>query len=73
MLSTGVESADFDTKSCRWNVKLSTGELADCKFFVFCTGVTAKRYIPNFNGLDKYKGIMHHTGQNLTLLPDFMS
>ena len=64
MLNTGVEGADFDTNTSRWNVRLSTGDVIDCKFFVLCTGFAAKRHIPNFNGLDRYKGIMHHTGQN---------
>ena len=28
MLNTRADGADFDTKSCRWNVKLSTGEVS---------------------------------------------
>lgn len=62
MLNTAVTHADFDTKSSRWNVTLSTGEVYDCRFFLLCTGFAAKNYVPNFKGMDRYKGIMHHTG-----------
>jgi len=65
MLNTGVTGAEFDTKSSRWNVKLTTGEIYDAKFFVLCTGFAAKRHVPNFPGMEKYKGIMHHTGMIL--------
>ncbi|RDW80447.1 hypothetical protein BP5796_05145 [Coleophoma crateriformis] len=61
ILNTGVVSADFDTKTSRWNVHLSTGETYDTKFFVLCTGFAAKRHEPNFKGREKYEGICHHT------------
>ena len=75
MLNTRVDGAGFDTKSCRWNVKLSTGEVINCKFFVICTGHASKQHVPNFEGLGNYKGIMHHTGQihfsnNIFTCPD---
>ncbi|RDL30701.1 uncharacterized protein BP5553_10046 [Venustampulla echinocandica] len=58
-----VTSAEFDVDSSRWNVKLSTGEAIDCKFLVLCTGFAAKHYVPPFQGLDKFKGVMHHTAK----------
>jgi cation diffusion facilitator CzcD-associated flavoprotein CzcO len=69
-LETSVMSADFDTKSCRWNVKLSGGEVVDCKYFVLCTGFAAKTYVPDFPGMDKYKGTMHHTGTHIQVIPE---
>ena len=62
-LNTTVKSAEFDTNACRWNVHISTREVYNCKYFVLCTGFAAKHYIPDFKGMDKYKGIMHHTGR----------
>lgn len=59
-----VISAEFDIYSSRWNVKLNTGEVIDCKFFVLCTGFAAKHYVPDYQGLDKFKGVMHHTGKS---------
>jgi cation diffusion facilitator CzcD-associated flavoprotein CzcO len=63
MLNTVVTGASFDTKSCRWNVELNSGEVYDCKYFVLCSGFAAKHYIPPFRGMHKFKGIMHHTGK----------
>lgn len=63
-LNKGVDSAEFDTKSGRWNVHLSTGEVVDCKYFVLCTGFAAKLHVPDYKGMDKFKGIMHHTGES---------
>jgi cation diffusion facilitator CzcD-associated flavoprotein CzcO len=63
MLNTVVKGADFDKPSCRWNVRLASGEVLNCKYFILCTGFAAKDHVPDFKGLDKYKGIMHHTGK----------
>lgn len=70
-LNKGVQGVEFDTKSCRWNVKFSTGEVVDCKYFVLCIGLAAKIHIPDWKGMDTYKGIMHHTGRiSLLSFPD---
>lgn len=61
-LNTKVVAASFDTITSRWNVHLSTGEVVNTRFFVLCTGFAAKRYVPDFAGLDQYKGEMCHTG-----------
>jgi cation diffusion facilitator CzcD-associated flavoprotein CzcO len=63
ILNTTVTHAEFDTKSCRWNVALNSGEVYDCRFFLLCTGFAAKHYVPNFKGMDRFKGIMHHTAK----------
>lgn len=68
MLNTGVQSAEFETQTSRWHVKLSTGEVYDARFFVLCTGFAAKRYEPNFKGREKFKGIIHHTGMYSTVI-----
>lgn len=60
-LNTTVDAAEFDTKSSVWRVTLSTGEVVEAKYFVLGTGFAAKNYTPVFNGVEKYKGITHHT------------
>lgn len=67
-LNKEVIGAEFDIGSCRWNVRLSTGEVINCKYFVLCTGFAARIYIPNWRGMKKFKGIMHHTGMTSVLL-----
>ncbi|VVT58913.1 uncharacterized protein SAPINGB_P006448 [Magnusiomyces paraingens] len=61
--NTFVSACHFDEKSGKWTVT-TNGEDAGtfiAKHLVVCTGFAAKKYIPDFKGLDKYKGIMHHT------------
>lgn len=65
-LNTSVDAAEFDAKSSLWRVALSTGEVVEAKYFVLATGFASKTYIPAFKGMEKYEGIMHHTGIFIT-------
>jgi hypothetical protein len=38
------------------------GSVTRAKFFVLCTGLAAKPYIPRIAGLSDFRGICHHTG-----------
>lgn len=37
------------------------GRTAKARFLIAGTGFAARRYVPNFKGLDKFKGIVHHS------------
>lgn len=56
-----VVDGQFDTTEGRWHVKTEDGRIAKAKFFIVAAGFAAKRYIPDFEGIDKFKGIMHHS------------
>ncbi|EIN04547.1 FAD/NAD(P)-binding domain-containing protein [Punctularia strigosozonata HHB-11173 SS5] len=56
-----VVRAQFDKPSQRWTVKLEDGRTAHSKFFISATGFAAKRYFPDWPGLEKFKGVMHHS------------
>jgi hypothetical protein len=43
-------------------VQSSDGSVTRAQFFVLCTGLSAKPYIPPFEGLKDFRGICHHTG-----------
>lgn len=61
--NTWVTSGSFDESTGKWTVT-ATGEGAGtftCKYFILCTGFASKNFIPDFKGLDKFKGTMHHT------------
>lgn len=61
--NTYVSACHYDDKTNKWTVT-TTGEGAGtytCTHLILNIGFAAKKYIPNFKGLDKYKGIMHHT------------
>ncbi|VVT57753.1 uncharacterized protein SAPINGB_P005852 [Magnusiomyces paraingens] len=61
--NTFVSACHFNAQTGKWTVT-TTGEDAGtfvAKHLVICSGFAAKKYIPDFKGLDKYKGVMHHT------------
>lgn len=57
-----VIEARFDSTAATWNVKTKQGHVATARWLILCTGSTYKRYYPDFPGLDKYKGSLHHSG-----------
>ncbi|CAK4034736.1 Baeyer-Villiger monooxygenase [Lecanosticta acicola] len=58
---TVVVGAEFDEKAGKWTVKTVDGRTAKAKFLIVAAGFAAKRYIPDFQGLDKFKGTMYHS------------
>lgn len=56
-----VVSAQFDKPSSRWIIKTEDGRTARAKYFILATGFAAKRHFPDWQGLDTFKGEMHHS------------
>lgn len=56
-----VTSAEFDTVAGRWTVQTADGRNARAKYLIVAAGFSAKRYVPDYPGMDKFKGIMHHS------------
>ena len=59
--NTRVTNAEFDEASNQWLVKTESGKITRAKSVVFCTGFAAKSYTPEFEGIENFKGVMHHT------------
>ena len=59
--NTRVTGAEFDTDRDQWIVQASDGSVTRAQFFVLCTGLSAKPYIPAIEGLKDFRGICHHT------------
>ncbi|KAJ4263259.1 hypothetical protein NW764_016154 [Fusarium oxysporum] len=59
--NTVVVGAKFDTESGRWHVRTEDGRVAKPKYLILGTGFAARRYIPDWPGMDKFKGNMHHS------------
>lgn len=62
IFNTRVTGANFDEDRNIWHVKTDDGKTTTAPYFVLCTGFAAKTYVPDFQGLDSYNGICHHTG-----------
>lgn len=58
---TVVVGADFNPKSGRWHVTTEDGRQATAKYLIAATGFAAKRYIPEWPGIDKFRGVIHHS------------
>lgn len=59
--NTVVVGAKFDTVSGRWHVRTQDGRVAKAKYLVLGTGFAARRYIPDWPGMEKFKGTIHHS------------
>ena len=59
--NTRVTGAEFDEDSNSWLVQAGDGLQIRAHRVVFCTGFAAKHYVPDFEGLDDFKGVWHHT------------
>lgn len=56
-----VVDARYDLGEGRWHIKTADGRTARARYFIVATGFAAKRYIPEWPGMDKFKGIVHHS------------
>lgn len=59
--NTVVVGAHFDTSEGRWTIRTEDGRTAKAKFLILGTGFAARRYIPDWPGMEKFKGIVHHS------------
>jgi cation diffusion facilitator CzcD-associated flavoprotein CzcO len=56
-----VNEAEFDPARNRWAVRSSDGSVTRARYFVLCTGLGSKPYIPKLPGLSDFAGERHHT------------
>ena len=58
--STLVTAATWDEGTGRWLVETDTDRSFDVQYLLLNTGFAAKRYIPDWPGRDKFKGVFVH-------------
>ncbi|KAG8169097.1 hypothetical protein KVR01_001846 [Diaporthe batatas] len=59
--NTVVTSGTFDKEQGKWIVKTADGRTSKARFFILGTGFAAKRYVPDWPGIQKFQGIVHHS------------
>ncbi|KAF5362785.1 hypothetical protein D9757_011013 [Collybiopsis confluens] len=59
--SSRVVSAVWDDAANRWTVKTEKGDAYSATYLSLCIGISARHYVPDFKGLDTFKGEIHHT------------
>ena len=58
---TVVDSAEFDQKEGKWHVPPADGRNVKARFLIVAAGFAAKRFVPAYPGMEKFKGEMHHS------------
>ncbi|KAH7080803.1 hypothetical protein FB567DRAFT_113269 [Paraphoma chrysanthemicola] len=61
--NTKVTGSTWDASSAQWTVKTSTGTTARAQFLILATGLLHKTHLPKWAGQEKYKGVIHHSGE----------
>ncbi|EXJ87480.1 hypothetical protein A1O3_04440 [Capronia epimyces CBS 606.96] len=57
-----VIDASYNAQRGRWTVQTDAGHTATAKYLILATGLLHRRFIPDFPGLDRYQGEVHHSG-----------
>ncbi|KAH7139387.1 cyclopentanone 1,2-monooxygenase [Dendryphion nanum] len=58
---TRVVGAEFDKPSSKWIIETEDGRTARAKYLLLATGFAAKRHFPDWIGIDKFQGEIHHS------------
>lgn len=59
--NTRVVGGQFDKISSRWTIQTEGGRTATSKYLLVAGGFATKRYVPDWPGMDKFKGEIHHS------------
>ena len=59
LLNTRVVDARFRDNG--WDVATAGGETFRSRWFIAATGTSAKPYVPKWNGMQTFKGTIHHS------------
>ena len=59
---TAVTSAHFDESRQRWLIGTANGHRFEARHCIMATGCLSTSRVPDFKGLDSYKGRTYHTG-----------
>jgi cation diffusion facilitator CzcD-associated flavoprotein CzcO len=58
---TVVTSCEFDQNTVKWTVKTADGRTTKTRFLIIAAGFAAKRYVPPYKSIEKFKGEVHHS------------
>ena len=61
-LNTRVTSANFDPSCNTWTVRTDTGDVVTAPFCIMATGNLSTPRVPDFKGIERFKGKWCHTG-----------
>ena len=62
-LNTQIVAANFQKKTGLWQIRTAGGEQFTCRYFVSAMGMISEPVIPDFKGLDTFKGPCFHSAR----------
>jgi len=62
-LNTEIVSAEFQEDTGLWLVKTADGDEYTCKYFISAMGMISEPVIPDFKGMDTFKGPLFHSAR----------
>ncbi|KAJ4478402.1 cyclohexanone monooxygenase [Lentinula aciculospora] len=63
LFNSRVASAHWNDSIDQWTVTTEDSRVFRGQFLSLCTGIGSKSYIPEFKGLDTFKGEVHHSSR----------
>ena len=57
-----VNNAQYHKEPNVWLIETEQGHVARCKYLILATGLLHRTHTPDFPGLEKYQGALHHSG-----------
>ena len=61
-LATRVVAAAYDEATDRWSIAAENGERYSAAFLIMATGCLSVPRVPDFPGIERFAGELHHTG-----------
>ena len=61
-LDTRVVAAEFDRATDRWTVTTNQGDVVSAQYCVMASGNLSTPRVPDFKGIENFKGTWYHTG-----------
>ena len=62
-LNTEISSADYQEDTGHWLIKTAQGDQYTCKYFISAMGMISEPVIPQFKGMDSFKGTCMHSAR----------
>ena len=62
-LNTAIVNADFQEDTGLWLIRTAGGEQFTCRYFISAMGMISEPVIPEFKGMDAFKGPLFHSSR----------
>lgn len=61
VFNSKVTDAEWNDTTHMWTITCDSGQTFTTNHWTACTGFAAKRYFPDWEGLEDFQGVIHHS------------